>query len=110
MPVKGGALPPWLKPGNAGNQGNRNRPDKKAEDAARIFFATGCMDALKEIVLNQKEDAFARIKACELVAKVGRIYNESSVTLQDNRQYSAKIVYLPQLGVEVHQLPAEIPE
>lgn len=104
-------LPPWLKPGNPGNRGNRQRADKTVEDACRVFYATGCLDALKEIITNPKEDAMARIKACEQIARVGRIIQpETALTLQDNRTYAKieQVLYLPKLGSDVHQIPESV--
>jgi hypothetical protein len=54
------------------------------EDACRAFYAAGCLDALRSIIMNEKEDAMARIKACEQIAKVGRVIQpETQLTMQD---------------------------
>jgi hypothetical protein len=67
---------------------------------------TGVLDVLKTIAEDQKLSPEDRIAAItELRENAEKRDSKASLELNDNRQYSAKIVYLPQLGVEVHQIP-----
>jgi hypothetical protein len=70
---------------------------------------TGVLDVLKTIAEDPKLSPEERIAAItELRENAEKRDSKASLELNDNRQYSAKIVYLPQLGVEVHQIPESV--
>jgi hypothetical protein len=70
---------------------------------------TGVLDVLKTIAEDQNLSPEERIAAItELRENADKRDSKASLELNDNRQYSAKIVYLPQLGVEVHQIPESV--
>lgn len=80
----------------------------EAKQRKALELLTQDLDVLHEIAQNPEADEQKRINAIaelrENSEKKGQ--QPANVTVNDNRK--AQIVYLPQLGVEVHQLPAEI--
>jgi hypothetical protein len=92
------------------NRGGTGRPANKAKALALKHY-TERIPLLGAIADDLDVEPQQRINAIvELRKGAGLIDERGAVTVSDNRQYSAKIVYLPQLGVEVHQIPARIDE
>jgi hypothetical protein len=81
----------------------------EARQRKALALLTEDLDVLHAIAQDPEADAQKRISAiAELRENAERRDKQASVQLNDNRQYSAKIVYLPQLGVEVHQIPESV--
>ena len=99
------ALPPWLKPGNPGHRNPKRGPVDKIVEICRMHTREDAIPKLVAIIRSDEAEARDQIKACEVIGKWAGMDNSPTVTVNDNTVHSAKIVYLPQLGVEVHSLP-----
>jgi hypothetical protein len=100
------ALPPWLKPGNPGHKVPKRGPLDKIVEICRTHTKEDAIPILVGVMRNEGADAKDRIKACEVIGKWAGMDNSPTVTVNDNRaQPAAMIVYLPQLGAEMHKLP-----
>jgi hypothetical protein len=90
------------------NRGGPGRPANKAKALALKHY-TQRIPLLGALADDPEVEPQQRINAIVELRKGAGLIDGDSITVNDNRtQLAAKIVYLPQLGCEVHQLPESV--
>jgi hypothetical protein len=83
----------------------------EAKQRKALGILTGVLDVLETIARDETKTPDERIKAIiELRENSEKRDNKASLELNDNRKYASieHKIYLPQLGVEVHQIPESV--